>query len=85
MEGRREGGHCIFIDKAHMLDVEYFSLSDMVPVLVIATNRGISKIRGTDYKSPNENPIDLPLGSAHDGHHCAVRTRGDYIHYHSQL
>jgi len=31
----------------------------MVPVLVIATNRGISKIRGTDYKSPHGIPLDL--------------------------
>jgi RuvB-like protein 2 len=33
--------------------------SDMAPVLVIATNRGISKIRGTDYKSPHGIPLDL--------------------------
>jgi RuvB-like protein 2 len=31
----------------------------MAPVLVIATNRGISKIRGTDYKSPHGIPLDL--------------------------
>mmetsp|Transcript_104867 Transcript_104867/g.302597 ORF Transcript_104867/g.302597 Transcript_104867/m.302597 type:complete len:151 (+) Transcript_104867:3-455(+) len=48
-----------------MLDIECFSWlnraleSDMSPVLVIATNRGIAKIRGTQYKSPHGIPIDL--------------------------
>ena len=55
----------LFIDEVHMLDMECFSFinraleSDMAPVLVIATNRGISKIRGTEYKSPHGIPIDL--------------------------
>mmetsp|Transcript_16292 Transcript_16292/g.23211 ORF Transcript_16292/g.23211 Transcript_16292/m.23211 type:complete len:511 (-) Transcript_16292:392-1924(-) len=55
----------LFIDEVHMLDMECFSFlnraleSDMAPVLVIATNRGISKIRGTDYKSPHGIPLDL--------------------------
>ena len=31
----------------------------MAPVLVIATNRGISKIRGTNYESPHGIPLDL--------------------------
>lgn len=31
----------------------------MAPVLVIATNRGIAKIRGTEYKSPHGIPLDL--------------------------
>ena len=48
-----------------MLDMECFSWlnraleSPMAPVLVIATNRGIAKIRGTEYKSPHGIPIDL--------------------------
>jgi len=33
--------------------------SDMAPVLVLATNRGITKIRGTQYTSPHGIPIDL--------------------------
>jgi hypothetical protein len=39
-----------------MLDIECFSWlnraleSDMAPVLIIATNRGITKIRGTEYR-----------------------------------
>jgi RuvB-like protein 2 len=31
----------------------------MAPVLVVATNRGITKIRGTNYRSPHGIPIDL--------------------------
>lgn len=48
-----------------MLDIECFSWlnraleSDLAPVLIIATNRGIAKIRGTNYKSPHGIPIDL--------------------------
>jgi RuvB-like protein 2 len=49
----------------HMLDIECFSWlnraleSEMAPVLIIATNRGFAKIRGTNYKSPHGIPIDL--------------------------
>ena len=32
---------------------------DMAPIVIMATNRGITKIRGTDYKSPHGIPIDL--------------------------
>merc|ERR1712188_57337 len=55
----------LFIDEVHMLDIECFSFlnraleNDMAPVLVVATNRGITKIRGTDYESPHGIPIDL--------------------------
>lgn len=55
----------LFIDEAHMLDIECFSYlnraleSDMAPVVVMATNRGITTIRGTNYRSPHGMPIDL--------------------------
>merc|ERR1719240_1254667 len=55
----------LFIDEVHMLDIECFSFlnraleSDLSPVLVLATNRGITTIRGTNYKSPHGVPIDL--------------------------
>merc|ERR1740130_1866305 len=55
----------LFIDEVHMLDIECFSFlnraleSEMPPVLVVATNRGITKIRGTDYESPHGLPVDL--------------------------
>merc|ERR1711988_1065632 len=55
----------LFIDEVHMLDIECFSYlnraleSDLAPVLVAATNRGITRIRGTNYKSPHGIRIDL--------------------------
>merc|ERR1719313_644981 len=55
----------LFIDEVHMLDIECFSFlnraleNDLAPIVVVATNRGITKIRGTDYKSPHGMPIDL--------------------------
>ncbi|EQC37428.1 RuvB-like 2 [Saprolegnia diclina VS20] len=69
-EWREEGKATIvpgvlFIDEVHMLDIECFSWlnraleSDLAPVLIIATNRGITRIRGTNYKSPHGIPIDL--------------------------
>ena len=33
--------------------------SDLAPVLIMATNRGITTIRGTHYKSPHGIPLDL--------------------------
>merc|ERR1719353_1647024 len=55
----------LFIDEVHMLDIECFSFlnraleSDTAPIVMMATNRGITNIRGTDYKSPHGIPLDL--------------------------
>lgn len=55
----------LFIDEVHMLDIECYSFlnraleSDQAPVVIMATNRGITKIRGTNYVSPHGLPIDL--------------------------
>jgi TBP-interacting protein len=55
----------MFIDDAHMLDLECYSFltrameSDFAPIIVMATNRGITKIRGTDVESPHGMPRDL--------------------------
>jgi len=55
----------LFIDEVHMLDIECFSFlnraleSDQAPIMIMATNRGITKIRGTNYTSPHGLPIDL--------------------------
>ncbi|XP_031481242.1 uncharacterized protein LOC116251233 [Nymphaea colorata] len=55
----------LFIDEVHMLDIECFSFlnraleNEMAPILVVATNRGITTIRGTNYKSPHGIPIDF--------------------------
>ena len=51
--------------QVHMLDVECFSFlgraleNEMAPILVVATNRGITNIRGTNYKSPHGIPLDF--------------------------
>lgn len=55
----------LFIDEVHMLDIECFTYlnraleSTLAPIVVFATNRGISKIRGTDVLSPHGIPVDL--------------------------
>lgn len=55
----------LFIDEVHMLDIECFSFinraleDEFAPIVIMATNRGISKTRGTNYKSPHGLPLDL--------------------------
>ncbi|KAF3988081.1 hypothetical protein FT663_02652 [Candidozyma haemuli var. vulneris] len=55
----------LFIDEVHMLDIESFSFinraleDDFAPIVVMATNRGVSQTRGTSYKSPHGVPMDL--------------------------
>lgn len=55
----------LFIDEVHMLDIECFSFvnrlleDEFSPIVIMATNRGISKTRGTSYRSPHGLPLDL--------------------------
>ena len=55
----------LFIDEVHMLDIEAFSFlarameSELAPILILATNRGRTKIRGTDLEAPHGIPIDM--------------------------
>ena len=55
----------LFIDEVYMLDIECFTFlnraleSKLSPIVVLATNRGTSKIRGTDLVSPHGLPVDL--------------------------
>lgn len=55
----------LFIDEVHMLDMECFSFlnraveDELAPLVVMASNRGITRIRGTNYKSPHGLPMDL--------------------------
>ena len=55
----------LFIDEVHMLDIECFAFinraieSEQAPVVVMATNRGITDIRGTNFRSPHGLPLDL--------------------------
>lgn len=54
----------LFIDEVHMLDIESFSFlnraieEEFSPITILASNRGITRIRGTDYKSPHGMPLD---------------------------
>lgn len=55
----------LFIDECHMLDIEAFSFlarameSELAPILILATNRGKTKIRGTNIEAPHGIPIDM--------------------------
>lgn len=55
----------LFIDEVYMLDIECFTFlnkaleSKLSPIVILATNRGSSKIRGTDVISPHGIPVDL--------------------------
>ena len=55
----------LFIDEVHMLDIECFTYlnraleSQLAPIVIFATNRGICEIRGTDIIAPHGLPVDL--------------------------
>ncbi|KIV99020.1 RuvB-like helicase 2, variant [Verruconis gallopava] len=55
----------LFIDEVHMLDIECFSFvnraleDEMAPIVIMASNRGTSRIRGTNYKAPHGLPLDF--------------------------
>ena len=55
----------MFIDDAHLLDLESFAFltkameSEFSPVIILATNRGLTRVRGTDVESPHGIPRDL--------------------------
>jgi len=55
----------LFIDDAHLLDLESFSFltkameAEFSPIIILATNRGVTKIRGTDIEAPHGIPRDL--------------------------
>ncbi|KAI9716945.1 MAG: RuvB-like protein 2 [Candelaria pacifica] len=55
----------LFIDEVHMLDIECFSYinraleDELAPIVIMASNRGHTRIRGTNYKSPHGLPLDF--------------------------
>jgi RuvB-like protein 1 len=55
----------LFIDEVHMLDIECFTFlnraleSKLSPIVILATNRGMSTIKGTDLIAPHGLPVDL--------------------------
>lgn len=55
----------LFIDEVHMLDIECFSYinraleGELAPIVIMASNRGNTRIRGTNYRSPHGLPLDF--------------------------
>ena len=55
----------LFVDEVHMLDIECFTYmnraleSNLAPIVILATNRGICTIKGTEMRSPHGIPVDL--------------------------
>ena len=55
----------LFIDECSMLDIETYAFlnkameQELSPIIIFATNRGITTVRGTDLKSPFGMPLDL--------------------------
>lgn len=55
----------LFIDEVHMLDMECFSYinraleDELAPIVIMASNRGHTRIRGTSYTSPHGLPLDF--------------------------
>lgn len=55
----------LFVDEVHMLDIECFTYmnraleSNLAPIVILATNRGVCTIRGTEMSSPHGIPVDL--------------------------
>jgi len=55
----------LFVDEVHMLDIECFTYmnraleSNLAPIVILATNRGICQIKGTEMRSPHGIPVDL--------------------------
>lgn len=55
----------LFLDEIHMLDIECFSFlnraleADAAPLVVMASNRGMARVRGTHFRAPHGLPPDL--------------------------
>ncbi|KNC49325.1 RuvB-like 1 [Thecamonas trahens ATCC 50062] len=55
----------LFIDEVHMLDIECFTFlnraleSTLAPIVIFATNRGVTPVRGTNVAAPHGIPVDL--------------------------
>ncbi len=55
----------LFIDECSMLDIETYAFlnkameQELSPIIIFATNRGITTVRGTDIKAPFGMPLDL--------------------------
>ncbi len=55
----------LFIDEVHMLDIECFAYlnraleSNLAPIVIFATNRGMTEVRGADMLAPHGIPTDF--------------------------
>lgn len=55
----------LFIDETHMLDLDCFSFlnraleNEWAPILIMASNKGVCKVRGSEMLSPHGVPADL--------------------------
>lgn len=55
----------VFIDECSMLDIETFAFlgrameQELAPIIIFATNRGLTTVRGTDLRAPHGMPLDL--------------------------
>jgi TBP-interacting protein len=55
----------VFIDECSMLDIETFAFlnrameQELAPIIIFATNRGLTTIKGTDIRAPHGMPLDL--------------------------
>ena len=55
----------LFIDEVHLLDIEAYSFlnaameNELAPIMMFASNRGVTKVRGTDLTSPHGIPLDM--------------------------
>ncbi|KAK2194449.1 bifunctional P-loop containing nucleoside triphosphate hydrolase/TIP49 [Babesia duncani] len=55
----------VYIDEVHMLDIECFTFlskameSPLAPIVILATNRGVCTVRGTDSVEPHGIPLDI--------------------------
>lgn len=71
VKGLVQEGRCellpgvVFIDECSMLDIETFAFlnraleQELSPIIIFATNRGFTKIRGTDIVAAHGMPLDL--------------------------
>jgi RuvB-like protein 2 len=72
----------LFIDEVHMLDIECFSYinraleDELAPIVIMASNRGNSRIRGTNYRSPHGSTTRL-LGQSRYCQHSSICQRGN--------
>lgn len=55
----------VFIDECSMLDIETFAFlnrameQELAPIIIFATNRGLTTVKGTDIRAPHGMPLDL--------------------------